>query len=244
MNGQTQHRSEPSWFKAYRTEDAFELLLLNKNAFILLWVIHHRARWTDGFNRHGLKRGEAMLGDYEHYDMSEQEYRTAKKHLLKHGFATFRRTNKGTIATPLKAGVFGLGEATSNAPSNGRSTNGKRTDPDPGTTNLEGIQGVEGVERVDIKEAEAVYSLYPRKVRMPKAIEAIVRAIKRHGYSVVHERTELFAKTCNRELRYIPHPTTFFNGEQYNDDPSTWVSNPSPKNTQVEHPKSKYRDSF
>lgn len=73
-------------------------LVRNPNAFTLLTVIAQRARRTNGFNVKGLKIGEALIGDYRNYGLSEREYRTAKQKLATWGFAVFEATNKGTIA--------------------------------------------------------------------------------------------------------------------------------------------------
>lgn len=96
------------WFKTMRSYEALELGAQSKNAFFLLYVIACRARWREGFNRHGLEFGEAFLGDFEKYGMSAREYRTAKHQLQKWGFATFKATNKGTIAKLTGTSVYDL----------------------------------------------------------------------------------------------------------------------------------------
>lgn len=73
-------------------------LVRNPNAFTLLTVIAQRARRTNGFNVKGLKVGEALIGDCRNYGMTQREYRTARQKLADWGFATFKATNKGTIA--------------------------------------------------------------------------------------------------------------------------------------------------
>src|SRR5690349_11782108 len=78
------------FFAAHRGEAPLELIKVNHNAFILAYVIAHRARWSDGFNQHGLAVGEAMLGDHDEYRMTRQQYRTAIGQLVKWGFATTR----------------------------------------------------------------------------------------------------------------------------------------------------------
>src|SRR5262245_50110565 len=84
------------WFRAVRTPDALELIKRNRNAFILAYMIAVRSRYTNTFNADNLGLGEALLGDFENYGMTEQEYRTAKAQLEKWRFATFQATNKGT----------------------------------------------------------------------------------------------------------------------------------------------------
>jgi hypothetical protein len=118
------------WFKACRTEAALELLRANHNAFVLLYVIAARARWHDGFNVHNLAIGEAFVGDLDAIGLSEQQYRTAKAVLAKHGFATFKPTTKGTVAKLANTAVFdiSLGPANgqTNAPPNGQPTDSQR----------------------------------------------------------------------------------------------------------------------
>jgi hypothetical protein len=57
--------------------------LMNKypKAFFLLTIIAYSARRYDG-DPDGLKAGEAFIGDWESYDMSERNYRTAKQILI------------------------------------------------------------------------------------------------------------------------------------------------------------------
>jgi hypothetical protein len=83
-------------------------LLKDRNAFLLLTWIALRANRTSHFNIHGLSTGEAFLGDYENYGMSRQEYRTAIRKLNKYGFATFKTTNKGTIARLVDTGTYDI----------------------------------------------------------------------------------------------------------------------------------------
>ncbi len=82
------------------------------------------------------------------------------------------------------------------------------------------------------QQAEEIYKIYPKKVGKPSAIQAIKKAINKDGFKHILEKTQLYAKQYNGESRYIPHPSTFFNQERYNDDPSEWSQNvkttPSP----------------
>jgi hypothetical protein len=101
--------------------------MTSRNAFILAYVIAFRARWKEGFNRHGLEQGEAMLGDFEAYGMTEQQYRTAKAQLAEWGFATFKATGKGTIGKLMDARLFSLLPPERNDQNNGRATDEQRT---------------------------------------------------------------------------------------------------------------------
>lgn len=69
--------------------------------------------------------------------------------------------------------------------------------------------------------SEEIYQAYPRKVSRPEAMTAIHRAIKKHGYEHVLQRTKAFAEqwsASGKPLAFVPYPATFFNREQYNDD--------------------------
>jgi hypothetical protein len=83
-------------------------LMGDPNAFTLASVIAFRAQRTSAFNIHGLKPGEALLGDCEAYGMSLRQYRTAKQKLAKWAIATFRATNKGTIGRLIDDEVYDI----------------------------------------------------------------------------------------------------------------------------------------
>lgn len=119
--------SPSGWFKAVRSEVGFELIKLNPNAFVLLYVIAFRARWHDGFNAKGLTIGQAFLGDHKNYGMSERQYRTAKQVLETHRFATFKATSKGTVSTITDSRVWELFEGQADGQSDGQPTDSRRT---------------------------------------------------------------------------------------------------------------------
>jgi aspartate oxidase len=103
------------------------------NAFLLLCQIARRARLTP-CPVTGLQVRQAEIGDYLRAGIeSEQAYRTAKKRLKACGFATFKGTNNGTIATLLDQGIFGLfqNEATD------RATDQQRTNNEQTTTKIQ-----------------------------------------------------------------------------------------------------------
>lgn len=114
------------WFKAMRNPEAMELLARNPNALVLAYVIAFRAQYSSGFNRHHLKPGEALLGDFKNYRMTEQNYRTAKKELEQGGFATFRVTPNGTIGRLINTRLFSVLPSACNGQSNRRVTDGQR----------------------------------------------------------------------------------------------------------------------
>lgn len=123
------------------------------NAMILLLLIMDRARYSDGWNPHGLKKFQCLLGRDDvaatiHF--TEQEYRTAKRDLEEAGAATFKATSKGTIATLCNtvACIYTGKENNerNNEQSNEPPTNPQRTPNEPLTTNKEGIERIEREE--------------------------------------------------------------------------------------------------
>jgi hypothetical protein len=69
---------------------------------------------------------------------------------------------------------------------------------------------------------EIIYEAYPRKVARPSALRAIRRALANCSFEFLRERTELFARTYDGPIHYIPYPSTWFNQERYKDDPANW----------------------
>jgi hypothetical protein len=144
MNSTTTEAPLPvgNWFKTFRSPDALELLEYSQNAFLLLYLIAYRARWRDGISVDGLSQGEALLGDYENIGLTEQMYRTAKLVLEKCGFATFRTTNKGTIARLINTRVFSISNDSPNGQNNGQPTDKQRTSNGQTTTNKTDKKGI------------------------------------------------------------------------------------------------------
>ena len=122
------------WFKASRGPEPLELIASNPLCYVLAAVIAHRARWSDKFNRHGLEMGEALLGDFAQYGMSERQYRTCKENLQKWGFATFRTTNRGTIGKLCDSRLFAVSKFVTDGQNDSRSdrrpTDDRRTTDD------------------------------------------------------------------------------------------------------------------
>lgn len=68
-------------------------------------------------------------------------------------------------------------------------------------------------------EVLEIWNAYPRRVKKPAALRAILKAIGRDGYEQVLWRTQEYAKcAAGRDLQFIPHPSTFFNQQMYLDD--------------------------
>ena len=81
------------FIKLNRSEEAEELLIKHPNAYLLLNLAALRAQRTK--NHHsGLAIGEALIGDWKAMGLTEQQYRTAKKHLLSNKYFKIVETNR------------------------------------------------------------------------------------------------------------------------------------------------------
>lgn len=108
-------------------------------AFLLLCCIAMRARYIEEpCQVTKLTFGQAFIGDYKEAGIrSRQAYRLACKRLLERGFATFKGTNKGTIATLLPSEVFTI-SAPTKEPTKEPSRNHQGTIKEPLTTRIQG----------------------------------------------------------------------------------------------------------
>ena len=138
------------WFRAMRGDTAMELIRANPLAYVLAAVIAHRGQYKAGFNRFNLGPGEALLGDYEEYGMSEQNYRTAKAQLEKWGFATFKATSKGTVGKLADTRLFAIFKLEGNGQANRQPTDSQRT----GNGRVTTTKNIRTKEREEHKEGE------------------------------------------------------------------------------------------
>jgi uncharacterized protein YdaU (DUF1376 family) len=118
-----------------------------------------------------------------------------------------------------------------------QSTNGKRAAIAPANgaanerqlpTQLQSQLHKEELKTLE-REAEEIYSIYPRKVGKSDALKAIRKAIARElknhpqAAEYLKSRTLQFAKSdAGNRGEFTPHPSTWFNGSRYNDDEREW----------------------
>ena len=95
-------------FVKFMRSDTTRELQRDVGALHLLAVIALRARYTTEPSLGGLTFGQALVGDWIAIGMTEKQYRGAKRRLQRMGLATFRGTNRGTVATLCDARVFSL----------------------------------------------------------------------------------------------------------------------------------------
>jgi hypothetical protein len=118
--------SDNGYFQAVRSRVAEEI---NKdpNALSLLYLIARRTRWHDGANRHNLKIGEAIVGDYKSCGLTRRKYRDALDRLENvYRQITTVRTRRGTIASLTPEALFRLAPSSPRPKPAIRFTNEKR----------------------------------------------------------------------------------------------------------------------
>ena len=108
----------------WRSPELFEMLENYPNAFLLLTLISMRARYSESTSLDELRPGESLIGDYKACGLTEQKYRTAKSQLQRWRFATFRATNKRTVATLLDNRIYEHDYNQTNEQNNGQATDG------------------------------------------------------------------------------------------------------------------------
>lgn len=79
-------------------DNNIEELLKYPYAYTLLTLIALRAKRANDIGFNNLEIGECYIGDCKTIGASQRQYRTAKQRLSTCGLATFKGTNKGTIA--------------------------------------------------------------------------------------------------------------------------------------------------
>lgn len=86
---------------------------------------------------------------------------------------------------------------------------------------------------VELSREELIYKAYPKKVAKPVALRAIRKALKKHAFEFLLEKTQAFAKVRGENLEFVCHPSTWFNQERFNDDPATWRPRDDPRGAQI-----------
>jgi hypothetical protein len=230
----------PGYIKFVRSPESEELIR-DPKAFALLASIAFRARWRSGLGVDDVQLGEALIGDFRRAGMTRGEYREATKRLCKYRLATFRTTNRGTLAKLASSKVFDLNAGPTqdnNNQRNNQRTASQQPASDQQTTNEQPLTKKERREKGKTKEgktsgdrdveAEEIFQAYPRHEDKAEGLKAIRKALVTFPAAFLLERTRAFAAVRVNDPghpRYTPLPATWFNKQRFNDDPSVWTAN-------------------
>lgn len=160
MEEKTTKNTRPAFIMFRRNSLMFwQLVQKRPTAFALLSVIAQRARFSTDpeVGVKGVKPGEALIGDHRNYGVSARQYRTDKEYLNEYGLATFRKTNRGTVALLLTSDIFDInvtGERQAKRRA-GRQANDKPSDSKT-TSKEEGKEGFNNVKEFYNTEPPAV----------------------------------------------------------------------------------------
>lgn len=80
----------------------------------------------------------------------------------------------------------------------------------------------------NLTHEETIYKEYPLKAAKPAALKAIRKALEKHPFEYLLEKTKQYAEIRGGNMEFVPHPATWFNQERYDDSPATWY--PSSRN--------------
>lgn len=76
--------------------------------------------------------------------------------------------------------------------------------------------------RIRLKQAEELYSLYPKKYGRGRAIEAIKGALRKVAFGTLRQRVIEYSHSSIVLKGYTLNPDKWFNDEHWLDDPKTW----------------------
>lgn len=110
-------------------------IMRRPDAFVLLAIIALRARKRGSLVMDDIQPGQALIGDYRTIGLTERRYRTAKSTLESVGLATFKATNKGTIATLGPPTVFAVVGVHGDEQTGVKATDKRRASDEQKTTN-------------------------------------------------------------------------------------------------------------
>ena len=79
------------------------------------------------------------------------------------------------------------------------------------------------VKSGNVEQALVIYDAYPRKVQRKDALVAIGKALKKMDFEKLLAVTRQYAEAkATADMKFVPHPASWFNGEEFFDDPAMW----------------------
>ena len=202
--------------KLQSTQEAVDFYEKYPNAFRLLTQIAFRVRWYDVTARDNphlnLNRGDALTGDLKNLHLSERQYRDAKTACQKLGHATFRGTNKGTIATITSTTIYDCSKFIK-----GDQTDSQTDSQTATNIELENIKSLqEGVEKracdgfpEKVQWREAYQSLITCHQLAHLSPEQFVEALKFARPKDLTEAVRLCVMDASVQLNEVQYPRGF-----------------------------------
>lgn len=209
--------SEQGWIKIHRKINTWEWkdkpatfclfihLLLNAN--------HKDGKWR-GFD---IKRGQLITGRSklaEKTGLSEQEIRTALKHLKSTNEVTIKTTNKNSLITIVN---YDLYQETN------QQINQQSTSNQPTTNHKQECKNEKNEKEDNIytSDFESFWKEYPRKIDKKGAFRNFKIALKQTTIENLIEKAKAYRIHCEREnteTRFIKHPKTWLNNASWDNE--------------------------
>jgi|GEM_PF-4623623 len=206
--------NKQGFVKLYRSTIVEDLIKRNPNAFTLLTIIALRARRSeDDPNPHNLKLNQGLIGDYYNYGMSERQYRTSKTTIEATGIATFKATNKGTIATLCNTDIYDI-----NVIKNDEQNDGQSASKSTGiaTTNKKLLKKYKEAFKESNISFDFFWNLYDKKNDRKKSEKKWLSLSDKERQEIINF-IPLY-KAYQPDPKYRKNPVTFFNNRTWEDE--------------------------
>ena len=211
----------------------WELIKRSHAAFTLLSVIAQRARRINS-RISNLKIGEAMIGDFKNYGMSEQNYRTAKAILEECGLVTLKPTSEGTIAKIINTSIFDINIEEGNGQINTQPTDSQRTGNGRVTTN-NNVNKEKNDKKIELNISfNNFWKIYPRKTARATCLKKwlVIQPDAELAQTIIDSvPKQIETGMLNAvELRFCPLPMTWLNQKRW-EDPIIEIKSKQPTET-------------
>jgi len=230
--------------KLYRSINDNPLWLLERFTKAQAWVdLFMNANWKPGVidvrgNLVHIGRGQigwSELTMAKRWKWSNGKVRRFLSYLEKTGNIVQQKTHITTIITICNYERYQSGDTiggTTDGITDGQQTDNRRYTIEEGKEREEGKEGKndEG-ESVCVEEnpsitAEDIYAAYPKKVDKGHAIPAIKKAMKKVQPAELLRCVQAYSGSVKgkTERKFIPNPSTWFNGERWADDDAKLIA--------------------
>jgi len=222
------------WFSVHRTPQLSHLIASDHTALALLMQIAYRARWSEGWNPHNLKVGEALIGDHRSIGLTRGKYREALARLVKYGIATTRTTSKGTVVM-LTGNTLTVSDNHRNSHQDSQpATIEQPSNSHQATTNEEGNTGrrkERKTKRAEIEYPEdflAIYDRHPKKDAKEPAAKGYAKLSEEDRARLRRYLDRMYGTQGWMKDRglYVPLLRTIINERLFKDEPATEPERP------------------
>lgn len=188
-------------------------------------------------DRIGVKKGQLIFGRLravEETGLTSQNIRTALKKLEKYEFLTIRSTNRYSLITICNWETYQTRED-NDQPTDQPASNQQVTSNQPASQPQTISKEVKERKKKEDKLFNEFWQKYPRREGKRQAQKAFMVAIKRIGCHKPILAGLLTSERLKREPKYIPHATTWLNGDGWDDEPTGFASRNKKDPTDYSH---------